>query len=49
MTTLNDIKEKIKEIRHCDFKIEEITYYNKSYKVCGLIRSVLIQAMKFVI
>ena len=42
MKALNDIKEKIKEIKNSDFKIEEITYYDKNHKVSNLLRSALI-------
>lgn len=42
MKTLRDIKEKIEEIRNSDFKIGEIEYYNKNYKVSNLLRSALV-------
>lgn len=42
MKTLNDIKEKIAEIRNSDFKVGEISYYGNNYKVCYLLRTALI-------
>lgn len=42
MKTLQDIKEKIEEIRNSDFKIDEFGFYGKNHKASNLLRSALV-------
>ena len=42
MKTLQDIKEKIEEIRNSDFKIDKFEFYGKNHRVSSLLRSALV-------